>query len=135
MIPVSVYNAIFLANRVKFGSLEHVVPILLAVVFGIVFINFAKQSLDKQKQKRVLHVFACCISGIVLSFHLYKISLGHYNIKTDLPLYLCSLLALLVYRIYLLQKVLDVRNIIILDYCGNNARGFNTRYSRRFSEF
>lgn len=96
MIPVSVYNAIFLANRVKFGSLEHVVPILLAVVFGIVFINFAKQSLDKQKQKRVLHVFACCISGIVLSFHLYKISLGHYNIKTDLPLYLCSLLALLV---------------------------------------
>lgn len=89
-------NAIFLINRVAIGSLEHLLPIVLAVLFCIVFIKYAKHKLNKKQQERALHVLACLVSLTVLVFHGYKISFGNYNITTDLPLYLCSLLGLLI---------------------------------------
>ena len=65
----------------------------------------------KTQQKNALHIFACVISFIVIVFHAHIISLGFYNISTDLPLYLCSLLGLIIpvftyYRKFWMYEVL-----------------------------
>ena len=91
-----IYNAFFLLERVQIGTSQHLFPILIAVLFCTWFIPYAKRKLNKLQQERVLHFFACCISLTVLVFHLHKISLGSYKLKTDLPLYLCSLMGLVI---------------------------------------
>ncbi|MCF7561106.1 TIGR02206 family membrane protein [Sabulilitoribacter multivorans] len=91
-----VYNAIFLFNRAAIGSLQHIIPVGLAVLFCVIFIKYSKAKLNKRQQEKSLHRFACFISIVVFGFHLYKISLGTYNISTDLPLYLCSLMGLVI---------------------------------------
>ena len=91
-----IYNAIFLFSRVAIGSLQHIFPIVFAILFSVVFINYAKRKLNTIQQKNALHLFACLVSLIVILFHTHKISLGYYNVSTDLPLYLCSLLGLLI---------------------------------------
>ena len=106
-----IYNAIFLFSEVTIGSTQHLSPIIIAFLFGIVFIKYAKRKLNKTQQKNVLHIFACVISLIVIVFHVHKISLGFYNLSTDLPLYLCSLLGLIIpvftyYRKFWMYEVL-----------------------------
>lgn len=96
VMSFSICNAIFLSKRVAIGSIEHVLPILFSVVFCVIFIKYSKRKLSKKKQHKALHVFGCLVSFIVLAFHLYSLSFGNYNITTDLPLYLCSLIALLI---------------------------------------
>lgn len=104
-------NAIFLINRVSIGSLEHLLPIVIAILFSVFFIKYASYKLNKKQQYLALHVLACLVSFTVLAFHIYKISLGSYNIITDLPLYLCSLLGLLIpiftyYRKFWMYEIL-----------------------------
>ena len=106
-----IYNAIFLVSRVTIGSLEHLLPIFFAVLFSVVFIKYANRKLSKRHQEFALKILTCFVSFTVLAFHIYKISLGNYNITTDLPLYLCSLLGLLIpifafYRKYWVYEIL-----------------------------
>ena len=106
-----IYNAIFLFSRVTIGSFQHISPIIVALLFSIVFIKYAKRKLNSTQQKNTIHIFACVISLIVIVFHAHKISLGNYNLSTDLPLYLCSLLGIIIpvftyYRKYWMYEVL-----------------------------
>lgn len=106
-----IYNAFFLFNRVVIGSKQHMLPIVFAVLFAVLFIKYAKRNLNQKQQNRAIHIFACVISLVVVGFHMHKISLGSYNITTDLPLYLCSLLGLVIpvftyYRKYWMYEVL-----------------------------
>ena len=98
-------------NRVSIGSLEHIIPILFAFLFCVTFIIYSKNNLNEKQQKYALHGFGLLVSFIVILFHLYYISLGTYNITTDLPLYLCSLLAIIIpvftyYRKYWMYEIL-----------------------------
>lgn len=93
---VSLQIPIALQSRVTIGSLEHIVPVVLATLFAIVFIRYAKQRLTESQQIKYIHYFACTISLTVLVFHLYYYFFGIYNFVTDLPLYLCSLMALFI---------------------------------------
>ena len=86
----------FLNSRVEVGSLEQLVPILVAVLFSFFLFRFSKRYLNKQEQETILHILAIFISLTVISFHIYKMSQGGYNFRTDLPLYLCSLLGLII---------------------------------------
>ncbi|NNC49289.1 MAG: TIGR02206 family membrane protein [Flaviramulus sp.] len=90
----NIYSAFSISRRVEIGSLQHVLPIIIAVIFCLFFIKYSNLKFNKRKQEQALHLFACLISFTVLGFHFYKISLGNYNLSTDLPLYLCSLLGL-----------------------------------------
>lgn len=105
------YNAIFLYNRVTIGSVQHVLPIVFAILFCIFIIRYSKSQLSKKRQVIVFNLLGCLISLVVLAFHLYSISLGTYHFKTDLPLYLCSLIALLIpvftyYRKFWMYEIL-----------------------------
>lgn len=82
-------------QRVVIGSLEHYLPILIGLVLGIVAIFYATKHLNVKGQYRFINVIAMAISLTVISFHLHKMIFSEYNIQKDLPLYLCSLLAII----------------------------------------
>ncbi|NNL15436.1 MAG: TIGR02206 family membrane protein [Flavobacteriaceae bacterium] len=86
----------FLKNRVEIGSLQQLTPILIAVIFSFFLFRYSKKNLNRKEQEGVLHSLAIFISLTVISFHIYKISQGGYSLQTDLPLYLCSLLGLII---------------------------------------
>lgn len=83
-------------ESVGIGSLQHLIPILLAVGFTVGIIKYSNNKLNKRQQQRLIHTLGCLVSIVLLSFHVYRIAFDDYNFKTDLPLYLCSLMALLV---------------------------------------
>lgn len=90
-------NSLFIVqNAVTIGSLQHLIPIGFAIVFTIFLINYAKKHFTETQKKTVIHYFALFVSVTVISFHLYRMVFDNYNFKTDLPLYLCSLMALLI---------------------------------------
>lgn len=104
-------NANFLCDRVAIGSFEHILPILFSVLIAVCLITYSKRKWKLKKQWHVLHLIACFISLTVLVFHLSKIASGNYSIETDLPLYLCSLLGLVIpvftyYRKYWMYEIL-----------------------------
>ncbi|MCL6295801.1 TIGR02206 family membrane protein [Jejuia spongiicola] len=92
----SFFSAIFLSKRVSIGSIEHIFPIVVSILFCVLLIKYSKLKLRRKQQYKALHILGCSISFFVIIFHLYKMSLGNYNIATDLPLYLCSFMALLI---------------------------------------
>ena len=99
------------SQSVAIGSLQHILPIVIAIGLTIWSINYSIKNLDKGQQQKFIHFFACFVSLSVISFHLYRICFDGYNFKTDLPLYLCSLMALLIpvftyYRKYWMFEVL-----------------------------
>ena len=98
-------------NSVTIGSLQHIIPIVVAIIITIWSINYSSNKLNKAQQQKFIHFFACFISLCVICFHLYRICFDGYNFNTDLPLYLCSLMALLIpvltyYRKYWMFEVL-----------------------------
>lgn len=98
-------------ERVSIGSLQHLAPVIAALIFTILFIWYSKRKLSNDSQKKAIHFVAILVSLTVAAFHIYKITLGNYQIKSDLPLYLCSLLALLIpiftyYKSYLMYEIL-----------------------------
>jgi len=107
---------VFFANalttlQVPIGSLEHIVPILIAVIFALCLIVFSNRKLNKQQQITVFKSLGVFVSLTVLIFHLHAYYKGGYNIVTDLPLYLCSFMALFIFifthsRKYWLYEIL-----------------------------
>ncbi|MGJ8594027.1 MAG: YwaF family protein [Aquaticitalea sp.] len=100
-----------LVERVTIGSLEHLLPILVAVIFAVLFILFSKRTLSIKNQHILFKLLGWFVSLSVVLYHIYYISLGNYNIQTDLPLYLCSFIAVLIpiftsYRKYWMYEIL-----------------------------
>ncbi len=68
-------NALFLSERVVFGSWQHLLPIGIAMLFSVVFIRFAIKNLNKQQQHLAVQILAIFVSGTVFIFHIYYISM------------------------------------------------------------
>lgn len=83
-------------HRVAFGSMDHWLPILIGITLGIVVIRYSRKHLKKKNQQRLIHFFSIAVSLTVIGFHLNKIISENYDIHKDLPLYLCSLLAIII---------------------------------------
>jgi len=103
-------NIKFLAP-VTLGSLEHLVPIIIGTVLTVFLIRFSKSRLNGKQQQKLLHSLGIFVSLTVLVFHIYLFSQGGYNLITDLPLFLCSFLALFIFlftccRRYWLYEIL-----------------------------
>lgn len=79
---------------VSIGSLEHILPIIIAFIFAVILIRYSKKRLNKQQQHTVLRVLGAVVSLTVIVFHVHKIVIGNYNFNTDLPLFLCTFMAL-----------------------------------------
>mgnify|MGYP000850906646 CR=1 FL=1 len=80
-------------NSVTIGSLQHLFPIIFALAFTILLIKYSRRNFTDIQKQKTLHYFAWFVSITVMSFHAYRMAFDSYNFKTDLPLYLCSLMA------------------------------------------
>ncbi|OUR99478.1 hypothetical protein A9Q86_12995 [Flavobacteriales bacterium 33_180_T64] len=97
-------------ERVLILSWEHLLPICIAIIFSFIIIKYAQQ-ISVERQQGLIHYFAIFISLVVLSFHMYKMITSAYNYREDLPLYLCSLLGIIIpfytyYRKYWMFEIL-----------------------------
>lgn len=100
-----------LIDRVRIGSFEHLIPIVLALCLAVGLIQIAKRKCSKIQQVRIFHALACFVSATIIVFNIYLLGKGQYNVQTDLPLYLCSFMALIVpvytyYRKYWMYEIL-----------------------------
>jgi hypothetical integral membrane protein (TIGR02206 family) len=86
-----------LINAVTIGSLEHVLPIAFASIFTIFIIKFSNRKLNINQQHKLFKGLGFFVSLTVLVFHLYLFFKGGYSIVTDLPLFLCSFMALFIF--------------------------------------
>jgi hypothetical integral membrane protein (TIGR02206 family) len=98
-------------KSVTIGSMQHLLPIIFAIGFTIWFIKYSNRNFNDIQKQRVIHVLAIVVSITLLAFHVYRMLFDNYNFKTDLPLYLCSLMALLIpiftyYRKYWMFEIL-----------------------------
>jgi hypothetical integral membrane protein (TIGR02206 family) len=98
-------------SRVQIGSVEHLFPIIIAVLLAVFSIRYSKKCLSKKHQERLLFIFSVLVSLVVIAYHIYRIVNNDYNFKTDLPLYLCSFLAIIIpvftyYRKYWMYEIL-----------------------------
>ncbi|MEM5565234.1 TIGR02206 family membrane protein [Psychroserpens sp. AS72] len=97
-------------DRVQILSIEHLIPIGLAIIIAIALITYARR-VSAESQYRNIHSIAIFISVTVIAFHVYSMYSTDYNMRTDLPLYLCSLLGIIIpiftyYRKYWMFEIL-----------------------------
>jgi len=100
-----------LLERVQIGSLQHILPILLGIIFGVSLIYFAKNRCNRKQQKTIFNALGVFISLTIIVFNIHIYSLGNYDISKDLPLFLCSFMAFIIpiytyYRKYWMYEVL-----------------------------
>lgn len=86
----------FLQDPVQIGSYEQLIPIAIAILFSFFVFRYSKRHLNKKGKETLFHAMGIFISLTLVSFHVHKIFTGEYKIQTDLPLYLCSLLGLII---------------------------------------
>lgn len=94
-----------LISSVNVGSLKHIVPICISIVFIILLIQFSKRRHNKKHKERVLKTLGFLVSLLVLAFHINLILKGNYNLVTDLPLFPCSFMALFVFILHLQESI------------------------------
>ena len=82
-------------SRVQIGSLEHIAPIIIGVVLFVLMLKYAKNKTEVFNHK-LIHRFACFVALFLTSFHIYHIIWSDYDFNENLPLYLCSLMGLLI---------------------------------------
>ena len=114
---------LIILQSVAIGSLQHILPILFAVGFTIWFISHSNKKLSKKDKERAIHVLGCFVSVTIISFHLYRMFFDNYNFKTDLPLYLCSLMALII-PVFTYYKKYWMFEILVFWIIGGRAQVF-----------
>ena len=98
-------------GAVDIGSMQHIVPVALAILFSIVIIWYAHRSLNFKQQHVLFKWLGAIVSLTVFAFHGHLVFKGNYNLITDLPLFLCSFMALFIFiftttKNYLLFEIL-----------------------------
>lgn len=101
----------FFITRVQIGRFEHLLPIIGTFVFGVLLIKYVKDNCNKGQRLLWFKGLSIFVSLTVISFHLHKLFFDSYQLATDLPLYLCSFLALIIpvfafYRKYWMYEIL-----------------------------
>lgn len=99
------------SERVTIGSIQHVLPILLAIVFCVLIIRYSNRKLSLKQKDILFKILGIFVSLTIVVFHTYQVSQGGYSVSKDLPLFLCSFLALIIpvftqYRKYWMYEIL-----------------------------
>jgi hypothetical integral membrane protein (TIGR02206 family) len=128
-------NNFFLKENTGFTpfTLQHLVLILILIVFGIVLIKWAKKQPEKT-QICTGNVLTITISLFVITGVVIKIYSGSFNIQEHLPLHLCSFLALIIPIVSLKRKYLHYEIIFFLILAGT-TQSILTPSSNSFMNF
>ncbi len=82
--------------QISMFSLEHIIPVILCVVLGATLIAYANLRLDIDQQKKLFSRLGWFVCLSVVAFHINLLMSGRYDIKVDLPLFLCSFMAIFI---------------------------------------
>jgi hypothetical integral membrane protein (TIGR02206 family) len=72
-------------------SIEHILVLLFCLVFGIIFIRWAKTKTEKH-QVLIGFIFSIIVMLSQLAKVFIKLELGVFDISEDLPLHLCNMM-------------------------------------------
>ncbi len=99
----------------EFYGVEYFATILVLILLGI-FIILRAKSLSEASQLKLQRILSFAISLAVITWTVIEIILGQFNLREDLPLIFCNLIALLlpVYSYYNRQWLFEVLYFIIL---------------------
>lgn len=84
-------------DSVNIGSLQHILPIAVTFIGVIILIWFSIKKLNQKQQNLVFKGLGIFVSFTVLVFHINLILKGNYSLSKDLPLFLCSFMALFIF--------------------------------------
>ena len=98
-------------DRVSIGSIEHVLPIVLAFALCAALVWISNRNFNRKQKESTLKTLGAFVSLTIVVFHAYYMSLGNYDVSRDLPLFLCSFLALIIpvfthFRKYWMYEIL-----------------------------
>lgn len=74
-------------------SLDHGLTLLVIAVSITLLILYAKRQ-TRERQDTILKAMSLIVSGSIISWSILRLSVGIFDYKTDLPFFLCNLLAL-----------------------------------------
>jgi hypothetical integral membrane protein (TIGR02206 family) len=86
-------------------TLQHLVVVLFCFLFGILLVKFSQKQ-SKKNQNLIGNLFAFSISITVIFGTFLNVLKGNFNYQENLPLHLCSFLALLIPILSYTRKVL-----------------------------
>jgi hypothetical integral membrane protein (TIGR02206 family) len=86
-------------------TLQHLVVVLFCFLFGILLIKFSQKH-SKKNQNLIGKLFAFSISITVIFGTFLNVLKGNFNYQENLPLHLCSFLALLIPILSCTRKLL-----------------------------
>ena len=75
---------------------EHLLPIVFAFLIGFVIIAVAKTKLNLKQKRLLFNILGCFVSLTVIVYHIYIAVTIDYDVSRDLPLFLCSFMALII---------------------------------------
>ena len=79
-----------------FGSNLHVLPIVLAFFIGAILIYVANNKFNNSQKVRLFNILGFTVSFTVIAYHCYLMLVTEYDVSRDLPLFLCSFMALII---------------------------------------
>ena len=77
------------------GSMEHLVPVSLAVLLLIFLVWLSNKKLSEIQKNKVFKAMGFVVCGFVVVYQFIKFESG-YDIAEDLPLFLCGLMGLII---------------------------------------
>lgn len=104
-------------NNFTAFSLQHLIVVLFLICFGTVLILYAKKQ-NKKTQIKIGNILAISISITVIIGTLIKFYKGDFNYQKDLPLHLCSFLAIIIPIVSITRKYLYYEILFFLILAG-----------------
>ncbi|WP_299115135.1 TIGR02206 family membrane protein [uncultured Winogradskyella sp.] len=112
-------------DSVSIGSKEHLLPIVIAILFATGLIIFSEYKLSYKYKTLVFKCLGIFVFLSVVSYHIFKIYEGDYNFRIDLPLFLCSFMAM-VAPIFTFQRKYWMYEILFFWVIGGTTHGVIT---------
>ncbi len=125
------YNIV---NRVAIGSLPHILPILFFIGISILLYKYAIQQPQK-KQHKIFCILGILVSLTVVCNQLLLVLQGNYSLQSDLPLFLCSFMALTIPAFTCTRNFLVFEILVFFSIAGTTQAVITPDVSSGFPSF
>lgn len=96
---------------------QHLSVVACLIVFGFLLLLFAKNQ-SKRKQISIGNIFAFSLSFTVILGTIINFYKGNFNYQKDLPLHLCSFMAIIIPVLSLTRKLIYYEILLFLVFAG-----------------
>lgn len=98
-------------------TIQHLGVVSSLIIFGFLLLFFAKNQ-SKKRQILIGNVFAFCLSLTVIFATILNFYKGNFNYQKDLPLHLCSFMAIIIPVFSITRKLIYYEILLFLVFAG-----------------